>query len=429
MTVIALGLNHTTAPLDLRGRFALAGEHLVPNLRALRGAVHRACEVAIVSTCNRTELYLGSEHGSPAELSAPALDWLAESGGVPAGKLQRHAYVLEDAHAVRHTFRLASGLASMVVGETQILGRLKQAVREAEHAGTLGSTLHQLFQRSFAVAKEVRSDTEVGMHTISLAAAIVQLARGLFEDFGALKVLLLGAGDMATPVLAHLAANRAAQITIANRSLGRAQALAAHFKAEFIGVPSALTRLAEFDLVVACTASPLPVLGLGAVEREIKARRRRPMLMVDLAVPRDIEAEVAALPDVYLYSLDDLAQIVRAGGEKRQLAVDQAETIVESGVREFVRWLETRSTVPLIQALQTQADEWRHAELQRARKLIAKGNDAEAVFDALSRGLTQKMLHGPMAALHEAQGDEHQALAGTLSRLLLRPPTGPRVGG
>ena len=428
MSVIALGLNHTTAPLDVRGRFAFPSDKLVPTLRDFSGRLQRAAEVAIVSTCNRTELYVGSV-GRPGgggestrDLAAHALGWLAEAGGMAANDLQPHFYVHQDAGAARHAFRLASGLSSMVVGETQILGQMKLAVREADTAGTLGTTLHQLFQRSFAVAKEVRSGTEIGMHTISLAAAIVRLAGKLFEDFGELRVLFLGAGEMAAPVLAHVAAKLPKQLTIANRSLERGAALAAQFSAESIGLVEAMTRLAEFDVVVSCTASPLPVIGLGAASRAIKARKRRPMLMVDLAVLRDIEAEIASLPDVYLYTIDDLALIVQAGGDKRLAAVGQAETIIESGVQDFVRWLDTRETVPLIQALQTQAEAWRAAELQRARKLLAKGDDIEAVLEALSRGLTQKMLHGPMAGLQGTEGEERVALTNTLSKLFLQCP-------
>ena len=422
MSVIALGLNHTTAPLDVRGRFAFPGDRLVPTLQAFRSRLKRAPEVAIVSTCNRTELYVGSDSGDVTALTDDALGWLAESGGMAPQALRRHFYVLEDAGAARHTFRLASGLSSMVVGETQILGQMKQAVREADSAGTLGSTLHQLFQRSFAVAKDVRSGTEIGMHSVSLASAIVRQACQLFEDFSQLNVLFVGAGEMAGPVLAHIAARLPKRLTVANRNLERGQLLAAHFNADAIGLASVAARLADYDVVVSCTASPLPVIGLGAVESAIKARRRRPMLMVDLAVPRDIETEVAQLRDVYLYNIDDLSHIVQAGSDKRLAAVGQAETIIESGVQEFVRWLQTRETVPLIQALQSQAEAWRTAELQRARKLLAKGEDMEAVLEALSRGLTQKMLHGPMAGLHALDGPERVAMSETLSRLFLQCP-------
>ena len=422
MSVIALGLNHLTAPLDVRGRFAFRGDTLVPALRALRSRVRHAAEVAILSTCNRTELYVGSANVASDELAEHALGWLAESGGMAPAALRRHFYMLQDAGAARHTFRLASGLSSMVVGETQILGQMKQAVREADAAGTLGTMLHQLFQRSFAVAKEVRSGTEIGMHTVSFAAAIARLAGELFGDFGDLRVLFIGAGEMAAPVLAHLAAKAPKRLTVANRSVERGAALAARFHAESIDLTAAMARLAEFDVVVSCTASTLPIVGLGTVERALKARRRRPMLIVDLAVPRDVEPEVAALGDVYLYALDDLARIVQAGSDKRGVAVGQAETIIESSVQDFVRWLGTRDTVPLIQALQTQAETWRAGELQRARKLLAKGGDIDAVLEALSRGLTQKMLHGPMAGLQTTGGDEHLALTDTLSRLFLRCP-------
>ena len=424
MSVLAFGLNHNTAPLDVRGRFAFPGDQLVPTLRAFRSRVQRAAEVAIVSTCNRTELYVGSDHPDHATLAEQSLGWLAECGGMSPQALSKHFYVLEDAGAARHTFRLASGLSSMVIGETQILGQMKQAVRHADSAGTLGTTLHQLFQRSFAVAKEVRSDTEIGMHTISLAAAITQLAGDLFEDFSQLKVLFLGAGEMTASVLAHFESRKPQSMTVANRSLERGAALAATFNAESMGLAPAMARLADFDVVVSCTASALPLVGLGAVERAIKARKRRPMLMVDLASPRDIEPEVSALPDVYLYALDDLASIVQAGGEKRAAATGQAETIIESKVQDFVRWLGTRETVPLIQAMQTQAEAWRSAELVRARKALAKGDDIDAVLEALSRGLTQKMLHGPMAGLQHTEGAERAALANTLSRLFLRCPVG-----
>lgn len=422
MSVIALGLNHTTAPLDVRGRFAFPGDRLAQTLQSFRSRLQRTPEVAIVSTCNRTELYVGSDGGNVEALTGDALGWLAESGGMEPHALRRHFYVLEDAGAARHTFRLASGLSSMVVGETQILGQMKQAVREADSAGTLGSTLHQLFQRSFAVAKEVRSGTEIGMHSVSLASAIVRQAAQLFEDFTQLNVLFIGAGEMAGPVLAHIAARQPKRLTVANRSLARGEALAAHFHADAIGLSSVAAQLAHYDVVVSCTASPLPVIGLGAVERAIKTRRRRPMLMIDLAVPRDIEPEVAQLGDVYLYDIDDLSHIVQSGSDKRQAAVGQAETIIESGVQEFVRWLQTRETVPLIQALQTQAETWRTVELQRARKLLARGDDPEIVLEALSRGLTHKMLHGPMAGLHALEGEERVALSQTLSRLFLQCP-------
>ena len=395
MAVWALGINHTTAPLDLRGRFAFAIEQIEPTLKALRSALHRQPEAALISTCNRTEIYCACEQPQVQ----PTLDWLAQSGGVSADLLRAHSYTLQDGHAARHAFRVASGLDSMVLGEPQILGQIKDAVRAAEAAGSLGSTLSQMFQRSFAVAKEVRTSTEIGAHSISMAAAAVRLAGQLFEDLGQVKVLFVGAGEMIDLCATHFAAKNPKSMAIANRTLSRGEELACKFGAEVMRLGELPERLHEFDAVVSCTASTLPIIGLGAVERALKRRRHRPMFMVDLAVPRDIELEVKELEDVYLYTVDDLAGVVQTAQANRQAAVAQAEAIVDAGVQNFLHWLEQRATVPLIQQLNAQADEWRAAEIARARKLLARGEDVDAVLEALSRGITQKMLHGAMAEL------------------------------
>ncbi|HUP09181.1 MAG TPA: glutamyl-tRNA reductase, partial [Caldimonas sp.] len=313
MSVYALGVNHTTAPLDLRGRFTFAPGQLAGSLKGLRDRLQRGPEVAIVSTCNRTELYLGAD----ASQVAPAVDWLANIGGISTPTLREHAYVLEGSSAARHAFRVASGLDSMVLGEPQILGQLKQAVREADEAGTLGTTLQQMFQRSFAVAKEVRTSTEIGAHSISMAAAGVRLAAQLFEDLRATRVLFVGAGEMIELAATHFAARTPRAMAVANRTLDRGERLAARFGAEAMLLSDLPTRLAEFDIVVSSTASSLPIIGLGAVERALKVRKHRPMFMVDLAVPRDIEPEVGRLSDVYLYTVDDLSSLVQRAGEKR----------------------------------------------------------------------------------------------------------------
>jgi glutamyl-tRNA reductase len=419
MSVFALGLNHTTAPLDLRGRFAFSPQQLPTALQAFRSRHDRVSEVAIISTCNRTELYVGAD----ALAVDPAVDWLAGVGGVPSQTLRSHAYVLEGPSAARHAFRVASGLDSMVLGEPQILGQLKQAVREADSAGTLGTTLQQMFQRSFAVAKEVRTSTEIGSHSISMAAAAVRLASQLFESLADTKILFVGAGEMIELAATHFAARRPRLMVIANRSSERAAELGSRFAATTMPLVDLPARLAEFDIVVSSTASALPIIGLGAVERALKARRRRPMFMVDLAVPRDIEPEVARLSDVYLYTVDDLSALVQTAGEKREAAVAQAEAIIESGVQSFVQWLDRRSSIPLIQALHAQADDWRSLEIARARKLLASGEDVGAVLEALSKGLTQKMLHGTLAELRAADGEERTRLAQTVSRLFLRSST------
>jgi glutamyl-tRNA reductase len=365
-------------------------------LSALRLSHTQDSEVAILSTCNRTEIY-GA--GDATQLQQ-TLAWLAQSGGVSPDALHGHTYALQDDQAARHAFRVASGLDSMVLGEPQILGQMKDAVRAASEAGALGTTLNQLFQRSFAVAKEVRSSTEIGAHSISMAAAAVRLASQLFEDLSETRVLFVGAGEMIELCATHFAAKTPKAIAIANRTLERGEKLATQFGGQVMRLADLPERLHEFDVVVSCTASTLPLIGLGAVERALKQRKHRPMFMVDLAVPRDIEPEVKSLEDVYLYTVDDLSVVVQTGQANRQAAVAQAEAIIDAGVQSFANWLDQRSNVPLIQQLNTQADEWRQAELARARKLLAKGEDVDAVLETLSRGLTQKMLHGAMAELH-----------------------------
>jgi glutamyl-tRNA reductase len=270
------------------------------------------------------------------------------------------------------------------------------------------------------VAKEVRSSTEIGSHSISMAAAAVRLAGQLFEDLRQIRVLFVGAGEMVELVATHFAARQPRAMAVANRTLERGEKLAGRFGAQALRLADLPSILHEYDAVVSCTASSLPIIGLGAVERALRARRHRPMFMVDLAVPRDIEPEVGQLSDIYLYTVDDLATAVQTAGEKRQAAVEQAEAIVDAGVQSFAHWLDQRAAVPLIQALNRQADDWRGAEMARARKLLARGEDVDQVLDALARGLTQKLLHGALAELHASEGVQREQLAQTVSRLFLR---------
>lgn len=421
MAVWALGINHHTAPLDLRGRFAFAIDRVPEVLHGLRQTFSRQPEATLLSTCNRTEIYCAA----PDSVIEATLHWLAATGGVKPHVLREHSYVLQGDAVARHAFRVASGLDSMVLGEAQILGQLKDAVRAAEEAGALGTELHQLFQRSFAVAKQVRTATEIGAHSISMTAAAVRLAGQLFEDLRDIRVLFVGAGEMIELAATHFAAKHPKSMAIANRTLERGEALAARFGAQVLRLADVPTRLHEFDAVVSCTASTLPIIGLGAVERALKKRRHRPMFMVDLAVPRDIELEVKALDDVYLYTVDDLAVVVQTGKENRQAAVSQAEAIIDAGVQSFMHWMAQRhpthgGVVPLIQQLNAQTEVWREAELARARKLLAKGEPVEAVLQALAKGLTQKMLHGTLAELHTGDADSREATARTVSRLFLR---------
>ena len=416
MSVWALGLNHTTAPLDLRGRFAFAIEQMGPVLNGLRHAVGGQTEATILSTCNRTEVYCASN-----EILMPnTMAWLAESGGVSPDSLHQHIYTLVDEQAARHAFRVASGLDSMVLGEPQILGQMKDAVRAAREVGALGSTLHQMFQRSFAVAKQVRSTTEIGAHSISMSAASVRLAGQLFEDLSKIHVLFVGAGEMIELCATHFAAKNPRGMTVANRTMERGQLLARQFNADVMRLADLPDRLHEFDAVISCTASTLPLIGLGAVERALKKRRNSPMFMVDLAVPRDIEPEVKSLRDVYLYTVDDLSQVVQTGQASRQAAVAEAEVIIDAGVQSFVHWLDQRSDVPLIQQLNQQAEAWRTAELARAQKLLAKGEPVEAVLETLAKSLTQKMLHGAMSELHADEVHARQEARSAIEHFFLR---------
>lgn len=427
MAVWALGINHHTAPLDLRGRFAFAIDQIAPTLQGLRHSLssathHPEVETAILSTCNRTEIYCAAGD-SDAHALDHTLGWLAQSGGVAPELLRSHSYLLESGSVARHAFRVASGLDSMVLGETQILGQMKNAVRAAEEAGALGSTLNQLFQRSFAVAKEVRSSTEIGEHSISMAAAAVRLAAQLFEDLSKIRILFVGAGEMIELATTHFAAKQPQQITIANRTMERGEKLATRFAASVMRLADIPDHLHEYDAIISCTASSLPIIGLGAVERALKKRKHRPMFMVDLAVPRDIEPEIKDLRDVYLYTVDDLASVVKTAQASRQATVAQAEAIIDAGVLNFVQWMDQRAqggVVPLIQQINAQADSWRALEITRAKKLLAKGEDVDAVLEALSRGLTQKMMHGTMAALHQGDAEERAQTAQTVSRLFLR---------
>jgi glutamyl-tRNA reductase len=410
MQLYALGLNHHTAPLAVREQVAFDPMRLPQALVELTHG-REVREAAILSTCNRTELYCA------AEAPEAAAQWLAEYHRLQPQKISPYLYTLPSRDAVRHMFRVASGLDSMVLGEPQILGQMKQAARVAENAGTLGTLLHKLFQKTFAVAKEVRSTTAIGANIVSMAAATVHLAERIFENISEQKVLFIGAGEMVELCAAHFAAQQPKRMTVANRTLERGEALAARFSGDAMRLDEIGERLAEYDVIVSCTASPLPIIGLGMAERAIRTRRHRPMVMVDLAVPRDIEPEIANLDDVFLYTLDDLGAIVESGLESREKAVVEAEAIISSRVDGFLHWLEARETVPTIRALRDTAERTRRHEVEHALKLLAKGEDPQRVLEALSHGLTNKLMHGPTAALNQADGPNRHELADLIARL------------
>ncbi|MGE5471124.1 MAG: glutamyl-tRNA reductase [Bacteroidota bacterium] len=408
--IFTLGINHHSAPLAIRERVAFNAEKLHQALADLTRS-QPVKEVAILSTCNRTEIYYA------AETPDVVIDWLAQYHQVARSEIAPYLYTHDQPAAIRHAFRVASGLDSMVIGEPQILGQMKDAVRVAEESGTLGTQLHKLFQRSFSVAKEVRSTTAIGANIVSMAAAGVHLAERIFESIGEQRILFIGAGEMIELCAAHFCARQPKQVTIANRTLERGRALAERFNGTAIRLDELGEHLAQHDIVVSCTASPLPIIGLGMVERAVKARRHRPMFMVDLAVPRDIEEEVGDLDDVFLYSVDDLAQVVESGLESRQAAVVEAEDIIASRVQDFLGWLAARDTVPVIRSLRDSAERMRRHEMEHAMKLLAKGESVEKVLEHLSHRLTNKFLHAPTQALNLAEGNERSELQSAAGRL------------
>jgi glutamyl-tRNA reductase len=416
MQLYVIGVNHTTAPVQIREHVAFNSEHLGSALREL--TAHDASEAAILSTCNRTELYCSTDN------PAKPLNWLSQYHKLEKDVIQPYIYTLPADEAVKHAFRVASGLDSMVLGEPQILGQFKQSVKIAQDAGTLGTLLHKLFQRTFEVAKEVRTNTEIGTNSISMAAAAVKLAQRIFGDISEQKVLFIGAGEMIELCADHFAAQKPKSMMVANRSLERGTNLAKKMSSQGIQAQAILLHdlpehFAAFDIVITSTASQLPIVGLGMVESAIKARRHRPIFMVDLAVPRDIEAEVAELDDVFLYTVDDLAQVVTDGMINRQEAAVAAEIIVTARVEHFMHWLEKRDSVPTIKALRDQAEVTRKAELEKALKLIQKGESPDKVLEALSNALTNKFLHVPSHALNHTHGEEHAKLEDLIKQLYL----------
>lgn len=410
MQLFTFGINHQTAPLAVREQIAFNVETMDVALRDLIGN-GAAKEATILSTCNRTEIYCSTNE--PVQ----AVNWLAAYHHLAANDIEPYIYRLPQEQAVKHAFRVASGLDSMVLGEPQILGQMKQAVRQAEQAGTMGFLLHKLFQRTFSVAKDVRTQTEIGANLVSMAAAAVKLAERIYPTIADQRVLFIGAGEMIELNAVHFAARNPKHITVANRTLERAETLARRINGHAVTLNELPEQLAQHDIIVTCTASTLPILGKGMVERALKARKHRPLFIVDLAVPRDVEAEVAELDDVFLYTVDDLSEVVRDGLDARQGAVKEAEVIIDSGVSDFVHWMQSRGVVPTIRALRDHAERQRRTEMEKAMRALAKGESAEKVLENLSSALTNKFLHAPTQALNQATSAERDGMLETVHRL------------
>ncbi len=406
-----LGINHKTAPVALREKVAFAEDTLVAALRALRQEIGVA-EAVILSTCNRTEVYW-SGSASGAELS----HWLERHHGNNLD-LAPSLYIHQESRAVEHAFSVASGLDSMVLGEVQILGQLKDAYRIAQETGNTGPALNKLFQAAFSAAKRVRSETRIGANAVSLASATVSLARRVYADLSAHSALLIGAGEMNSLTARHFMSAGIRRMVIANRTLRRAQTLASELKAHAVGLADLDRELAEADIVISCTASPAPVITKRAVEAAIRARRRRPIFMVDMAVPRDIEPEVADLEDVYLFSIDDLQQLVNENIQQRELAAHGARLVVNEEVARFLAETRAHDAGPAIRALRQQAEGIRQQTVEQARRMLAAGKSSDEVIEYLANTLTNRLLHAPTHALRQASELADLALAETVTRLL-----------
>lgn len=400
MAFLALGINHKTASVDVRERVAFTPEQLVEALQQLCQRTGTR-EAAILSTCNRSELYIEQ---SSAQAEA-VLEWLADYHQLSAADLRACAYVHEDADAVRHMMRVAAGLDSLVLGEPQILGQMKSAYAVAREAGTVGPLLGRLFQATFSAAKQVRTDTAIGENPVSVAFAAVSLARQIFSDLQRSQALLIGAGETITLVARHLHEQGVKRIVVANRTLERAKVLAEEFGAHAVLLADIPQELVNSDIVISSTASQLPILGKGAVESALKQRRHKPIFMVDIAVPRDIEPEVGELDDVYLYTVDDLHEVVAENLKSRQGAAQAAEEMVAGGVNDFMARLRELAAVDVLRAYRQQGERLRDEELQKAQRLLANGGNAEDVLMQLARGLTNKLLHAPSVQLKKLSAE------------------------
>lgn len=412
MHLFAFGLNHHTAPVDIREKAAFAPDELTHALRELADS-GTVGEAAILSTCNRTELYCGLHDRSDLR----AIEWFCDYQRLR--QLDIHAYLYQhpDQAAVKHAFRVAAGLDSMILGEPQILGQMKEAFAAARKLGATGKILNRLFQETFSVAKQVRTDTAIGANAVSVASATVLLAKQIFTQLSQETVLLIGAGDMIELCARHLREHGIGHMIVANRTLERAHVVGGRYQAEAITLGEMPARLSDADIVISSTASQLPILGKGAVERALKLRRHRPMFMVDIAVPRDIEAEVAQLNDVYLYTIDDLKQVVHENLQSRHDAAREAEKIIDTKVVDFMQWVKSLDAVPTIRALRETVDALCDAEIERARHQLIKGEDPNDVIAQLARALSNKFTHGPSDALRRAGHDGNRELLEAARRL------------
>ena len=412
MSLLAFGINHTTAPIELREKVSFSTDLLPEALSELthEGGIH---EAAILSTCNRTEIYCSLDQAREHK----PIDWFFHYHGLHKDQIRPFLYQHPDANAVKHVLRVASGLDSMVLGEPQVLGQLKDAYQTALKAGSVGKLLSRLFQHAFKVAKQIRSSTMIGTHPVSVAFAAVRLARQIFGNLADKTTLLIGAGDTIELAARHLHENGLKRMIIANRTLERSQHLANEYSGYAITLADIPHHLAEADIIISSTASQLPILGKGAIESAIKARKHQPMFMVDIAVPRDIEPEAGQLEDVYLYTVDDLKEVIHDNLRNRRHAALQAEEIIDTQVTQFMDWLNSLDAVATIRSLRDQAYSIQDEVLRTAQQKLSKGTDPELVLQEATRSLTNKLIHSPSAQLRTAGADGRDDLLSAAQEL------------
>ncbi len=413
MALLSLGINHLTAPVDIREKVAFGPEQMPQALQELQG-IPAINESVIVSTCNRTEIYCDASSDSSSVIT----DWLSTYHGLTNGKLSPYIYHHVDQEVARHLFRVASGLDSMVLGEPQILGQLKDSYDQARGGNAVNAILDRLFQHSFSVAKRVRTDTEIGSNPVSVAFAAVNLSKQIFGKLDKLHALLIGAGETIELVSRHLKTRHIGSMTIANRSLDRAQALAAEIGADAAQINQVPEQLVRADIVISSTASQLPILGKGATESALRERRRRPIFMVDLAVPRDIEQEVGELDDIYLYTVDDLKSVVDENLKGRELAAEAALEIINLEVKAFGQWLKTHQSADHIRQLRDGAELLKQQALARALAQLQQEGDPQQILERLANDITNKLLHKPTVEMRRALQDDDEERVRLLKTLL-----------
>lgn len=413
MLLLAVGMNHNSAPLAVREKVAIAGEQMVEAL--VEGhAAPGIDELVILSTCNRTEVFCLVADES--QLQAPLL-WLSHYHHLAPTEMEGYCYVHRDRDAVRHLIEVASGLDSMVLGEPQILGQMKSSYSLAQEAATVGPVLARLFQHGFSVAKRVRTDTAIGENPVSVAFAAVDMSRHIFSDLSQANALLIGAGETIELVASHLASNGVENIVVANRTLGRAREVAQKFDARPVLLAEVPDELVAADIVISSTGSQLPILGKGAVESALKKRKHRPIFIVDIAVPRDVEPEVGELVDVYLYTIDDLRGIVEHNKRNRQQEARKADGIIDQGVEDYFSHRRSLDTVDTLKHYRRQAEATREQELEKALRQLQRGDDPAVVMQQLSRGLTNKLIHKPSVSLKQAGAQGRLEVVGWVREL------------